>query len=221
VPHGERGGGVPVEQEELVPGQSWPYDLIFKKLVTNPEMTPRELSDIVVQDYVSYYRKHLPPFGQGDITKIALDLSQTEKLVVSMRQLAERIIAQIKNALPLLEKSQTDAYMKETHDEDRLKSKFDYHLWDIVSVCRNLYKAGECDAVQIAAGQVLETFDQSGLVVRSGHLGEWFEEIGGLSAYWIPPKKGKPRHISRSYPQLDFAKDALWARMLEEYRYED
>jgi len=208
-----------VASEELVPGQSWPYDLIFKKLSLHPEMTPRELSDLVVQEYVGYYAQHLPAFGKGDITKIALDLSRMEDFVVPMRRLAESLMACIEKALPFLEKGQTDAYMKETRDEDREVSKFNFHLWDIVSVCRNLSKGGGCDEVQAAAGQVLKTFAQSGLVVKSGHLGEWFEGIGGLSAYWIPPKKGRARHISRFYPQLDFAKDAMWARMLDEYRY--
>jgi hypothetical protein len=205
--------------EELVPGQSWPYDLIFQKLATNPEMTPRQFSDLVVQEYVGYYGQHPPAFGAGDITKIALDLSRTEELVISMRRLAECLMEGMKNALPFLEKSQTDAYLKETRDEDRRVSKFNYHLWDIVSVCRNLSKAGGADEVQTAAGQVLKAFEESGLVVRSGHLGEWFEGIGGLSAYWIPPNKGRPRHISGYYPQLDFAQDASWARMLEAYRY--
>ena len=208
-----------VASEELVPGQSWPYDLIFNKLAANFEMTPRELSNLIVREYVGYYAQHQPAFGAGDITKIALDLSRTEDLVGSMRGLAESLIARMKDALPFLEKSQTDAFLKETRDEDRRASKFNYHLWDIVSVCRNLNQAGGVDQVQAAAGQVLKAFEQSGLVVRSGHLGEWFEGIGGLSAYWIPPKKGRPRHISRYYPQLDFARDASWARMLEAYRY--
>ncbi len=208
-----------VASEELVPGQSWPYDPIFKGLAVNPEWTPRELSDLVVREYVGYYGQHPPAFGAGDITKIALDLSGAEDLVVSMRGLAESLIERMQDAVPFLEKSQTDAYLKETRDEDRRVSKFNYHLWDIVSVCRNLSQGGGPDGVRAAAGRVLKAFEKGGLVVRSGHLGEWFEGIGGLSAYWIPPKKGRPRHISRYYPQLDFAQDAAWARMLEAYRY--
>ena len=127
----------------------------------------------------------------------------------------------MQEALPCLEKAQTDAYLAETYDEQRLNNKFNYHLWDVVSVVQHLATDCEQPAVRSAAGNVVQSFCQSGLVVRSGHLGEWFDGTGGLSVYWIPPKSDQPRHISHCYAQVDFAQDTSWHSMLKAYRYPD
>jgi hypothetical protein len=210
-----------VASEELVPGFSWPYDLIWKRLRNAPDFTAQDLSALIVAEYLDYYREHPPAFGGGDITKIALDVSKTEALAAAMQRLAQALIANMPEAISCLEKAQSDVYLIETVDEQRHPSKFNYHLWDIVSVSGHLAaRCGQAE-VQAAAAHVMQIFHDSGLVVRAGHFGEWFDGIGGLSVYWLPPKKDKPRHISRYYSLVDFARDAMWDRMLAAYRYSD
>lgn len=210
-----------VASEELVPGLSWPYALIFKQLCSQPELPARDLADLVVREYVDYYTQHPPGLGGGDVTKIALDLTRIEPFVTSMKQLASALITNMPQAIACLAQAQQEIYQIETNVGWRTTSKFNYHLWDIVSVAAHL--AVHCDQQEVrqAAEQVVQTFRQSRMVIRSGHLGSWFDAIGGLSVYWIAPKKGQPRQISRYYPQVDFARDTGWHGMLEAYCYPD
>ena len=62
-----------VASEELVPGESWPYDVIFGELRANPNRSARDLAASSVQHYFGYYADH--PQAVGDVTKVALDLS--------------------------------------------------------------------------------------------------------------------------------------------------
>jgi hypothetical protein len=211
--------GYMVASEELVPGNSWPYDIIFSILQKTPDFQPRDLSELVVNEYLSYYRKHPLSFGNGDITKIALDLSKTDVFITSMKGLAEALIANVKEAIHYLEKAQTDTYMVETCEESRVANKFNFHLWDIMSVARHLAKNIHHEKIVAAANNVIDTFNKCGLVVCSDHLGEWFDNTGGLSVYLIAPKRNKPRHISDYYTELAFSKDAKWNDLLLAYDY--
>lgn len=208
-----------VASEELVPGESWPYDKIFSRLRITPDLSPRDFSDLIVTEYINYYRKHQPTFGNGDITKIAIDLSKTTELVSSLRRLAESLIGNMKEAISYLEKAQIDTFNAETCDESREPNKFIFHLWDIISVARHLSENTKSGEIASAANRVVDTFNKSGLVINSGHLGEWFDSIGGLSVYLIAPKRNKTRHISSYYHDVAFAKDAKWNKLLEEYNY--
>jgi hypothetical protein len=98
-------------------------------------------------------------------------------------------------------------------------NKFNFHLWDILSVATHLSKNIQHEKIISAANSVIETFNKSGLVLCSDHLGEWFDNTGGLSVYLIAPKRNKPRHISGNYPELAFSKDAKWNDLLLAYDY--
>ena len=52
-----------VASEELVPGHSWPYDLIFGELAAHPEWTGAELSRAIVRHYTDFYRANPPRAG--------------------------------------------------------------------------------------------------------------------------------------------------------------
>lgn len=208
-----------VASEDLVPGLSWPYDRIMARLRQSPAMLPRELAACVVAEYAGYYRERPPAPAAGEVTKIALDLDRIERIVPAMKQLAEMLVANMPAVIPCLEDAQISTYKRETNDEQRGTSRFDYHLWDIVSVAREL--AERCDRAPVseAAAQLLRTIQHSELVVRFDHLGSWFDAIGGMSVYWIPPKKDRPRQISPFYRDVAFAQDTAWNAMLEAYRY--
>jgi len=208
-----------VASEELVPAQSWPYDGIFNQLKLVPDMTARVLANIIVERYITYYTHHEPPFNSGDVTKIALDLSKTETFVAEMRMLSQALIAAMPQALACLEQAQTNTYFEETYDELRTNNKFGYHLWDIISMARHLSENCDVGVVKDAAAKVVRSFADSGMVVRSDHRGTWFDRTGGLSVYWIPPKKTQTRHVADAYGKVDFAQDTSWHTMLEAYRY--
>ncbi len=208
-----------VASEDLVPGLSWPYDRILTRLHANPDMSTRDLADCVVAEYAGYYRERPPGPKDGEVTKIALDLSRLDRVTPAMKHLADALIADMPAAISCLERAQTSTYLRETNDVQREITRFEYHLWDIVSMAREL--AEDCDSptVSAAARQLLSAIRASELVVRSEHVGAWLEGIGGMSVYWIAPREDEPRHISPFYRDVTFAQDAGWQTMLEAYRY--
>jgi len=50
-----------VGSEEIEPGEGWPYDNILINLTANSSMTPEELGEEIVRDYIDYYR---PDWGE-------------------------------------------------------------------------------------------------------------------------------------------------------------
>jgi hypothetical protein len=208
-----------VASEDLVPGLSWPYDRIFNRLRQAPDMLARQLADCIVAEYSDFYREHPVVPGAGEVTKIAVDLGSIDPVIRSLKDFAQSLLAGMPEVIPCLEQAQQSTYLRETDDDQRRPSKFDYHLWDIVSVVRELAEHCGLAAVRETAGQLLPAFQQGEFVVRSEHIGDWFAGIGGMSVYWIPPKKGRPRRISPFYREVAFAQVASWNALLEGYRY--
>jgi hypothetical protein len=208
-----------VASEDLVPGLSWPYNHILPQLRANPEMSPRDLARCIVDAYVGFYRERPPAANAGEVTKIALDLEHIDDVVAALAHLADALIAALPAALPCLEHAQISTWERETLDGQRGTSRFDYHLWDIVAVARELAGCHDDETVGVAADRVHQMLDRSGLVIRKDHLGSWFDRTGGLSVYWIPPKQGQPRQISPFYHDVDFAQATNWDAMLRAYRY--
>lgn len=202
-----------VASEELVPGHSWPYDIIFGELAGKADMPAEELARLVVERYCEYYKKHPP--GAGDVTKVALDLSGIDQVAQAVDRLAALLEDNIDAQADFMWKAQWASFLKESRDQERKKHKFQYHLWDLGSVATRLAEVSESDAVKEAATAVVRMLEPGGpTVLAEDHHGEWFDGISGVSIYMMPPKKRIP---SRYYADLALAKDTHWDGMLEAY----
>ncbi|MFZ1475607.1 MAG: clostripain-related cysteine peptidase [Anaerolineae bacterium] len=203
-----------VASAELVPGHSWPYGLIFGDLAEHPDWTGADLGRAVVRHYTDFYRAHPP--RAGDVTKVALDLAGVDTLAVAVGRLAAALAADIAGQAPAVWQAQTAARRQETREGGRGLSKFDYHLWDIGSVARRL--AGSSSAPVAAASQAVLTALRPGgpAVLAEGHVGDWFDGIGGVSFYLMPPGGGN--RLSPYYDQVAFAQPPLrWLDFLRAY----
>jgi hypothetical protein len=203
-----------VASEELVPGHSWPYREIFGELGTNPDQSGADFASFVVDRYVSFYTAN-PPTA-GDVTKVALDLSRIEDLAFAADGLARALNHDMNKAADVLWQVQRGTERRETNKGKRSSNKFDYYLWDIRSLSAGLV---ECDTTpdsvrETARSTVHALAPGVAGVLAEGHRGEWFDAIGGVSAYLMPPKQ---QRISPSYAQLAFARDTQWGEMLEAY----
>jgi Clostripain family len=200
--------------EELVPGHSWPYASIFGELKTSPDMSGADLAKNVVKHYVNFYTANPP--GAGDVTMVALDLGRIETLARETGRLGDAIRQEMENLGAALWKVQQGARQQETQKGKRAPNKFDFHLWDIGSLAAGLaaYEGISVPVLQ-AARRVLQAISPgAGATLEEGHRGVWFDGIGGVSAYLMPPKQ---HPISPSYLKLAFAKDTQWAEMLRAY----
>ncbi|MBN1136326.1 MAG: hypothetical protein JXM73_07060 [Anaerolineae bacterium] len=202
-----------VASEELVPGTSWPYDAILRELQADPSVSGRELALSVVRHYHDYYEAHPPLPGEGDVTKVALDLSRVEEISLSVDALAQALQADIDNQAAALWAAQKAAAAQEMHG--RWLTKFRFHLWDLGSLAARLAAAeGSSPAVKEAAGRVCSALEPGGAVLDEKHRGEWYDGIGGLSIYAALPNK---QRISPDYARVALSVDTFWDEMLAAY----
>ena len=203
-----------VASEELVPGHSWPYPQIFRALRVGPDQDGADIAQLIVDRYVSFYAAQPP--AAGDVTMVALDLGRIAELVHATDRLADALRVDMNKVGDVLWQIQRDAQQHETRDGKRQPNKFDHHLWDIGSLAAGLVGS---DAIstpvrQTAENTVKALLPGTGGVLAEGHHGAWFDRIGGVSVYLMPP--GLQR-ISPSYTKLAFAKDTQWDEMLSAY----
>jgi hypothetical protein len=201
-----------VASQELVPGSSWPYQKVLGELRAHPALDASALAQGMVREFVQHYTDHPP--GAGDITKVALDLSKTDELARRLDLFASALLEKIDANAPGLAKAQIDVRSAETRNGLRRSSKFDFHLFDMATLARRVARASDAK-VQAAANALLDTLmPGAGAVLAEGHVGDWFEGIGGVTVYLPQP----PLAGSSHYGDLDFAKETCWPRLLREYR---
>ena len=77
-----------VSSQEIEQAGDWPYEQILCKLSSNPEMPPKELSKIIVQEYGQYYGSMYRD-GGGAKTQSAYDLSKLPTTFDRLKGLSE------------------------------------------------------------------------------------------------------------------------------------
>lgn len=205
-----------VASEEVVPVHSWPYDIILGALRASPGMKAHDLAKLVVRHYMKYYTANPPSFNKGDVTKVALDLAHVTRLAQAADELARALRANIGTQADHLWAVQYATKEKETKTPQgrRKDSKFDFYLWDLGALAAHLAARSQNAAVQKAAQMVGAALRPGGTVIAEGHRGDWFDGIGGVSIYAVPPRL---QRISPFYGDVALAQDTRWGKMLEAY----
>ncbi len=80
-----------IASEEGVPGNGWCYDIILKKIIDNPKVSPKELSSFIVNSYKENY------INRESATLSAIDLNNFEEVNKYLNIIASELIEIIKN----------------------------------------------------------------------------------------------------------------------------
>ena len=81
-----------VGSEETEPVDGWPYDTILTALSKQPDMSPIELSKLIVKYYINSYK------GSGEaVTQSACDLSASLTVASAVKKLASALKTCLKN----------------------------------------------------------------------------------------------------------------------------
>lgn len=183
-----------VGSEQTEPGNGWPYDKILAKLAKNPEMTPRDLSGMIVDQYLASYT-------DDSVTQSACNLSQADALATAIADLANALKGILGDAAAKQRLMAARAQVQYYEVTDNI---------DLVDFCSLLsqYTAGS----QIAqrCQQVIQTV-QSSYVLKQGYKGSDLENSHGVAIYF-------PRlTVSPLYAGLDFSKKTGWHDFLNAY----
>lgn len=202
-----------VASQELVPGYSWPYERIFGALRAAADQPGADLAQRIVTEYVRYYQERPP--AAGDITKVALDLARISAFAGNVDSLAAALVAELDAAAPLTWTAQDVCFRTETRNGTRQPNKFQFHLWDVGTLTRQLASTAPNPQLRAETQSLLEALRPgAGPVLAEGHVGNWFNGIAGTSIYLARP----PTRVSPYYSTLAFAKDTHWGEYVRAYR---
>lgn len=190
-----------VASEENEPNNGWPYDVVLRRLVDDPDVSTDQLAAHIVESYIQSYvdRGHA-----GPVTQAACDLSKVGQVVEPLNALADALIAHMPGAAQELWKAQ------------RNSARFWHNtLWDITHFCQELEKLTSDDAVREAARSVRDALQQGAgrFIVAERHNGDKVKDCGGSTIYLLPPMQD----LSRYYEDLDYAKEHRWIKLLRAY----
>jgi clostripain len=217
------------------PGDGWPYDPILGPLVEDPGMDEKELSKIIVDEYIfSYEDGKDDPGDYPMVTQAAFDLEKLDDLVLLLDQFAEELGA--KGPIGGLE-YYTQIYLARTNANSYdmanvfIYDLTGYPLYDVVDFTDYLRKyiqsafpknAKILDLCQEVNRTILGTKEDPGFMFYS-KADRWHPDANGLSMYFPNKDAGDPSltqvpsNYLLSYEETGYAKQHLWDEFLHAY----
>jgi Clostripain family len=186
-----------VGSEQVEPGGGWPYDLVLTELTRNPDMAPRDLSGVIVDQYLASYTR-------DEVTQAACDLSKAGALATAIGGLAKTLKGKLGDMATRVSIMQARNQVQSYEVEDNI---------DLVDFCSLLssYTAGSpiaqnCDSVI----QAVKSY-----VIKQGYKGSQLKHSNGVAIYF-PIASVYPPYVSPLYAGLDFNVTG-WGDFLEAY----
>ena len=188
-------GDVFCGSQEIEPGNGWPYDRILKELTSKPTMTGKELTSVIVKEFVASYTK------AEAVTQSAFDLAALTAVRKAADALGERLVKGLSDPSDLaLEGALARAR--------RFSQKYEHpdyvDLWDFTAKLAPLWPAcgKDVSAVQQAITKCVFANSAPHPNVSQSH---------GLSIY-LPVDR-----VNDLYAKLDFASGG-WAKFLKAFK---
>lgn len=184
-----------VGSEQTEPGDGWPYDRILRALAKQPEMGAKDLSALIVREYLGSYAP------EDEVTQSACDLAGADALASAVAALAGALTAalgdEVQRGQILAARSRVQAY--EVPDNV-----------DLADLCVLLAEAMPGTAVAERSRAVVEAVERR-YVVAQGSKGTDLAHSHGVATYF------PTMAVSPLYARLDWAQATGWGRFLEAY----
>jgi hypothetical protein len=190
-----------ISSEDTETGNGWPYAMILNKLASKPEMSPRELSIVIIQEHEKHYESEGDNITDQGATQSAIDLGQIKLVADSVNKLAELLMKNLNNYIAALiaakEKSQkftTQEYI------------------DFLSFLQQLIKwFPNNDEIKSVAKEILGKLEgmTGSLIIANAKSGESVKDANGLSIYFPNSDNYSP-----DYSDLLFSKEGKWNELL-------
>ena len=144
-------------------------------------------------------------------------MARVGELTQAADGLAEALLADIEEQANRLWDAQRAIQDKEQWKRLYEYTEFYYRLWDLGTLAAYLAVHSDNTVVQDAARAVGAALRPGGAVIAEGHRGDWFDGIGGVSVYAVPPSV---QRISPYYADVALARETRWGEMLKAYHEE-
>ena len=188
-----------VGSEETEPGAGWPYTAILKQLVAKPTMSPADVAKTIVAEYGKYFQK-----TRETATQSALDLAQIQSVAAAVNELAQVLLADLRNVAGGVSLARDRAQKFEMPEY--------VDLGDLAGqIAQRLPQNAR---VKTATGKILAALNPTtgkGLVIQNATSGPNVQRATGVSIYFPHPEDYAP-----DYSDLAFSKDGSWKKFLEE-----
>ena len=177
-----------------------PYEYYLANLTANPLMSPSELADVIVSNYIEFTAAQLAPS-----TMSGVDLSQMSSLKTAVDNLAQSLkdSESIYNDEIRLARGQTEGYLDPA----------DMYGWymDLYHFAQLIYQYIPDADIRNNASQVMTLL--SSAVVVEGHYHH--PNSHGLSTFF-PCKRGSYyNYFMSEYSDTDFASDTMWDEFID------
>lgn len=180
-----------VGSEESPPGEGYEYHRWLGRLVANPTMSPAELCNVLVQEYVTAYT------GRYSVTQSAVDLSKITGVAQAADSLARALIPFASSSAAALSSAR-----------DTAQSYAYVYYKDLVDYATRVSALLGSDEVFAARNELSNAM--SAAVIAEAHTGASVAQSHGLSIY-IP----EPSTYLVRYRDLAFARDTQWDEFLK------
>lgn len=178
-----------VASEENVPTTGWPYDTILDQLVSDPDMSSKELASEIVANYISNY----PSSG---VVKSAIDLNYMDTLATQLSDLASSIMG---DSLT----SRAEYIFAST----KVQYYGDYDFIDLYDFCNKLLLYSNNSEVRNRALSIQQTLINY-CIIDSKYSKEEDSDSYGLSIYF------PYYYYDDYYENTDFSQNTSWNEML-------
>ncbi len=218
------------------PGDGWPYDLILQPLVDDPGMDERELSRIIVDEYIHSYEDGAEdPDDYPMVTQAAFDMYKFGNLIMLLDQFSEELASRgPAGSLDYL--TQTYLARKNANSYD-MANVFTYDLtgyplYDVIDFTKKLedyildaFPKNELilEHCRNLRNAIFDPDNPSQSFMFYSKADRWHPDANGLSMYF--PNRDTddltltqlPSNYLPSYEETGFAKEHLWDEFLHAY----
>lgn len=183
-----------VGSQDLEPGDGWPYSPFLQKWAAHPEMSAKEVSQLISREFVEAYSGGV--YGNMDVTMSAYDLTKIEPLRKAIANLSEELMS--KSAAEI-------KTMKDASYNTKYFSNMDYlDLYDFLAQIENQKITGNTlQAVRDAHKEFVIANDQN-----------MSSNVYGLSI-WLPSSGWTFDNYWDRYQNLNFNKNTGWGNFLK------
>ncbi len=214
------------------PGDGWPYERILAPLAAEPEMSPAELSEVVVDEYIrSYTDMNEDPNDALKVTLAAYDMHEFPAVVKATEKFG-MALATTAGWPPSGQAVQLNAVRAATHSYDMaafagIDLAAIYPMYDLHELATNIVRDKLIfnDMLVEAAKEVRTAVEAAAIAVGVAH-GEAHPNVYSLGIYYptgdrlpgeIDPLPGPGSPYDSNYDKTPWAQELFWDDYLKNY----